>query len=97
MGVVEHLHDLNFSVDLLQVHSVQLCLVDDLDGHLQNDGAVSFSITYIRLIVSSHQTWQYERPPHTHTNRKYRKLFNILQVAGGYSVLFSAVRAENSF
>ena len=39
VGVVQHLHDLNFSVDLLQVDSIQLGLVNDLDGHLQNDGA----------------------------------------------------------
>lgn len=39
MRVVEHLHDLDFSVDLLQVDGVQLGLVDDLNGHLQNDGA----------------------------------------------------------
>lgn len=39
VGVVQHLHDLNFPVDLLQVDSIQLGLVDDLNGHLQNDGA----------------------------------------------------------
>ena len=37
MRVVQHLHDLNFSVDLLQVDGVQLGLVDDLNGHLQSD------------------------------------------------------------
>lgn len=37
VGVVQHLHDLHFPVDLLQVHSVQLGLVDDLDGHLQSE------------------------------------------------------------
>lgn len=39
VGVVQHLHDLNLPVDLLQVHSVQLGLVDDLNGHLRGDGA----------------------------------------------------------
>lgn len=32
--VVKHFHDLNFSVDLLQVDSIQLGLVDDLNSHL---------------------------------------------------------------
>lgn len=35
VGVIQHLHDLNFPVDLLQVHGIQLGLVNDLDGHLQ--------------------------------------------------------------
>lgn len=35
VGVIKHLHDLNFPVDLLQVHGIQLGLVNDLDGHLQ--------------------------------------------------------------
>lgn len=37
--MIQHLHDLNFSVDLLQIDGIQLGLVDDLNGHLQNDGA----------------------------------------------------------
>ena len=39
VGVVQHLHDLNFPVNLLQVNSIQLGLVDDLNGHLQSDRA----------------------------------------------------------
>lgn len=35
--MVEHLHDLDFSVDLLQVDIIQLGLVNDLNGHLQSD------------------------------------------------------------
>lgn len=35
VGMVQHLHDLNFPVDLLQVYGVQLGLVDDLNGHLR--------------------------------------------------------------
>lgn len=35
VGMVQHLHDLNFPVDLLQVYSVQLGLVNNLNGHLQ--------------------------------------------------------------
>lgn len=39
VGMVQHLHDLNFPVDLLQVHSIQLGLVNDLNGHLQRVAA----------------------------------------------------------
>lgn len=35
VGMVQHLHDLNFPVDLLKVYSIQLGLVNDLNGHLQ--------------------------------------------------------------
>ena len=35
--MVQHLHDLDLSVDLLQVNSIQLSLVDYLDGHLQKE------------------------------------------------------------
>lgn len=35
--VVQHLHDLNFSVDLFQVDCIQLGLIDDLNGHLRSD------------------------------------------------------------
>lgn len=34
VGVVQQFHDLNLSVNLLQVGRVQSGLVDDLDGHL---------------------------------------------------------------
>lgn len=37
--MVEHLHDLNLPVDLLQVDCIQLGLVNDLDGHLQGSGS----------------------------------------------------------
>lgn len=41
VGVVQHFHDLNFSVDLLQVDGIQLGLVDDLNGHLQNQASTT--------------------------------------------------------
>lgn len=33
--MVQHLHDLNFPVDLLQVDGIQLGLINDFNGHLQ--------------------------------------------------------------
>lgn len=41
VGVIQHLHDLNFPVDLLQVHCIQLGLVNYLDGHLQRERKVN--------------------------------------------------------
>lgn len=35
--MVQHFHDLYFTIDLLQVHSIQLGLVDDLYSHLLNE------------------------------------------------------------
>lgn len=35
--VVQHLHDLNFPVNLLQVDSIQLGLVNNLNGYLQQN------------------------------------------------------------
>lgn len=37
VGVIQHLHDLNFPVYLLQVYCIQLGLVNDLNGHLQRE------------------------------------------------------------
>lgn len=37
VGVIQHLHDLNFPVDLLQVDCIQLGLVNNLYGHLQRE------------------------------------------------------------
>lgn len=36
VGVVQQLHDLHLSVNLLQVGGIQSGLVDDLNGHLEN-------------------------------------------------------------
>ncbi len=35
--MVQHFHDLYFTIDLLQVHSIQLGLIDDLYSHLLNE------------------------------------------------------------
>ena len=42
--VVQHLHDLNFPVNLFQVDSIQLGLVDDLNGHLHNNQALAIKL-----------------------------------------------------
>lgn len=46
MGVVQQLHNLHLSVNLLQVRGVQSCLIDDLYGHLLNN--ISNSLLVIR-------------------------------------------------
>lgn len=38
MGVVQQLHNLHLSVNLLKVGRVQPGLVDDFDGHLEKKG-----------------------------------------------------------
>lgn len=40
--MVQQLHDFYLPVDLLQVHSIQLGLVYDLNGHLQDANVSSF-------------------------------------------------------
>lgn len=50
VGVVQHLHDLDLPVDLLQVDSIQLGLVDDLNGHLQSDEASTIQTVISRFL-----------------------------------------------
>lgn len=38
--VVQHLHDLDLPVDLLQVDGIQLGFVYDLDGHLRSNNQI---------------------------------------------------------
>ena len=69
--VVQHLHDLDLPVDLLQVDSIQLGLVDDLNGHLQSDGASTIQ-TVIRRFLNNKQmnhcySRQTRRIRHSHT------------------------------
>lgn len=49
--MVQQLHDFHLPVDLLQVHSIQLGFVYDLNGHLQFNAEVSYSSLLISVRI----------------------------------------------
>ena len=51
-GVVQQLHHLHLALHLLQVHRVQLRLVDDLDRHLKC--SLHFIIPQFHFIIQFH-------------------------------------------
>lgn len=53
VGVVEQLHNLHFSVNLLQVRRVQSGLVDDFDGHLGTKIKISHFIYFFKVKIGA--------------------------------------------
>lgn len=53
--VVQLLHDVDLTVDLLQVRRVQLRLVDDLDGHLQQTSVRSLWVRDKTAVPAAHK------------------------------------------
>lgn len=56
MWVIEHFHYLDFSVDLLQIHSIQLRFVNDFYCHLQiNSKSEIKTPTFFSLVYSHYE------------------------------------------